>query len=227
MMKPLLKRVSNWVGLVRNELQAEGSGCLPPSHLAEKLEDAERLPSYAAETGIKVEPGMHDDILNPRIAGNVLSGLTRFAAKLRRPEMLTSSLERLETWVVSGWSWVHDFVQVLKPARFSALVVVAAGLLLFTPQGGGLTRRLGLSSGGVGLCETIWFFICVIFWALQSWFWARLMIDAVYGLKREVTLGDDQERKRRVAWMNERFPPFLGLVAFWVAAAALSSSSHW
>src|SRR5262249_53748432 len=61
----------------------------------------------------------------------------------------------------------------------------------------------------------------------QGWFWARLMIDAVYGLKREVTFGDDQERKRRVAWMNERFPPFLGLVAFWVAATALSFSSHW
>ena len=226
--KLVLERVTDAVGLVRDEIPDNGSGCLPPSHLAEKLEDAERLSSYAAETGIKVERGIRDDILNPRIAGNVLSGLTRVAAKLRRPKMwvmVKGSLKRLEAWVVYGWTVLRDFVQVIKPARFSVLVVVAAGLLLITDQGQELTRRL--DGNGTSMRETILFFACVGVWAFQSWFWARLMLDVVYGLQREVKFSHDKEREQRVARMMKHFPLLLGLGAFLVAAAALALSSLW
>jgi hypothetical protein len=132
-------------------------------------------------------------------------------------------LKRYGTRLPFYWTLLRDLVQVLKPARFSALVVVAAGLLLITDQGEELTRRLGVKAN----VQIVLFFVCVFFWAFQSWFWARLMLDAVYGLQREVKFKDDDARQKRVAWLIRHLPRFLGFGAYLVAASALAFSSAW
>jgi hypothetical protein len=73
----------------------------------------------------------------------------------------------------------------------------------------------------------MWFLIFIMFLSFQSWFWARLMIDAVYGFPRTIRFGGDHARERRVAWMIKHLPLFLGYGAFALAFEALVLSSFW
>ena len=98
MAEATLKRIPDPAELLENQpAELKGpdkvSSSLPPPYLAENLEDAERLLSYAAEAGIEVDAKVRDDVLNARIAGagkwseqtagNVLSALTSLAAELK------------------------------------------------------------------------------------------------------------------------------------------------
>src|SRR5262249_8760033 len=117
-----------------------------------------------------------------------------------------------------------DFIQVLQPCRFSALVIVSAGLLLISDQGHELSRRLG--GEGAPNRQTVLFFICVFLWAFQSWYFARLVLDAVFGLARTVKFGDPQ-REKRVSRMIRHLPRLLALAAFFIAAGTLLLSAAW
>src|SRR5882672_3865372 len=81
------------------------------------------------------------------------------------------------------WQFLCDVVTVLRPCRFSALVVAAGAALLLSSQGLEFTVRLPAEGAG----KTVWFNVCVFLWAFQSWYWARLVLDLTFG-SREVTL---------------------------------------
>jgi hypothetical protein len=75
------------------------------------------------------------------------------------------------------WQFLRDIVTVLRPCRFSALVVAAGVALLLSGQGLEFTVRLPAEGAG----KTFWFHACVFLWAFQSWFWARLILDLTFG----------------------------------------------
>ena len=79
--------------------------------------------------------------------------------------------------VAKGWQFVRDVVTVVRPCRFSALVVAAGAALLLSGQGIEFTVRLPSESLG----KAVWFDVCVFLWAFQSWYWARLVLDLTFG----------------------------------------------
>ncbi|MFO0996092.1 MAG: hypothetical protein U1F33_05355 [Alphaproteobacteria bacterium] len=105
-----------------------------------------------------------------------------------------------------GWTLVDNILDVLKPCRFSAIVVAAGGFaLLVTDQGRELSVRLG-DSGPKQIQWILFFLIAIAVWAFQSWFWARHILTFVHGRTRD-------ESTRR-GWLIRNIPRILGGGAF-------------
>ena len=93
------------------------------------------------------------------------------------------------------WEFLRDVNTVLRPCRFSAIVVAAGAALLFSSQGLEFTVRLP----GEGPAKILWFYVCVFLWAFQSWYWARLVLDVTFGADRNAPLAHARfERLRRL-----------------------------
>src|SRR5262245_41300784 len=110
------------------------------------------------------------------------------------------------------WQFLRDVVTVLRPCRFSALVVAAGVALLLSGQGLEFTVRLPAESAG----KTVWFHICVFLWAFQSWFWARLILDLTFG-DREAELA--HPRAVRLKGIILQTPRVLAAGSYLVAVA--------
>ncbi len=82
--------------------------------------------------------------------------------------------------IAKGWQFLRDLVTVVRPCRFSALVVAAGAVLLLSDQGREFMLRLPAEE----LSKAVWFDLCVFLWAFQSWYWARLMLDLAFGRDR-------------------------------------------
>jgi hypothetical protein len=89
MAEATVTRISEAVGLPQDE---PASPLLGAEYLNEKLKDAERLLTYAAETGIEIKSDVRENVLNARkraskwdekTAANLLSALTNLAATLK------------------------------------------------------------------------------------------------------------------------------------------------
>src|SRR5690349_13027983 len=120
------------------------------------------------------------------------------------------------------WQFLGDVVAVLRPCRFSALVVAAGVALLLCPQGLELTVRLPSES----LAKAVWFDACVFLWAFQSWYWARLVLDLTFGRDRSPKADPEAERIRRIVVQT---PRLLAAASYLVALAAclLAGSGAW
>src|SRR5258705_3570881 len=86
-------------------------------------------------------------------------------------------MKRLLEIFAKSWQYLRDVVTVLRPGRFSAIVVAAGAALLLSAQGLEFTVRLPAEGPG----KIFWFYVCVFLWAFQSWHWARLMLDLTFG----------------------------------------------
>jgi len=86
-------------------------------------------------------------------------------------------MKRLLETFAKSWQYLHDLATVLRPCRFSAIVVAAGAALLLSAQGLEFTVRLPAE----GLGKVLWFWVCVFLWSFQSWYWARLMLDLTFG----------------------------------------------
>src|SRR5258706_6153133 len=86
-------------------------------------------------------------------------------------------MKRLLEIFAKSWQYLRDVVPVLLPCRFSAIVVAAGAALLLSAQGLEFTVRLPAE----GLGKVVWFWVCVFLWSFQSWYWARLMLDVIFG----------------------------------------------
>ena len=110
------------------------------------------------------------------------------------------------------WQFLRDVVTVLRPCRFSALVVAAGVALLLSGQGLEFTVRLPAESP----VKTLWFHVCVFLWAFQSWFWARLILDLTFG-ERDSAL--EHPRAARLKGIILQTPRVLAAGSYLVAVA--------
>jgi len=123
----------------------------------------------------------------------------------------------------AAWQFLRDAATVLRPCRFSALVVAAGAALLLSPQGLELTVRLPSE----GLAKAVWFDVCVFLWAFQSWYWARLVLDLTFGPDRDASL--PLPRFDRLKKIILQTPRALAAGSYLVALAAclLAGKSAW
>ncbi|MDE2367363.1 MAG: hypothetical protein KGN16_00190 [Burkholderiales bacterium] len=126
----------------------------------------------------------------------------------------------MRDFAAATWAWLRDLALVLKPCRFSAFVVVFGGaLLLAVPQGREMTVRMASE----GYTKSLWFCIAVAFWAFESWYWARFILDATFGPQRLIT-NMGRRRPERIRTLVNHVPRVTALLAYGVAVAACLSS---
>src|ERR1700740_1672368 len=97
----------------------------------------------------------------------------------------------------------------------AALALGVSGILLFMPQGRDLVR--GVGEDGLGRVA-IAFTIGLLFFAVQSWSWSRIVIASNYGTNREVG---------RPHWLLEWGRRVLAFLPFLAAGLALLISFKW
>ena len=119
-----------------------------------------------------------------------------------------------------AWQLARDVVTVLRPCRFSALVVAAGAALLLSGQGLEFTVRL--PSEGLG--KTLWFDVCVFLWAFQSWYWARLLRDLTFG-DRDGPLA--HPRAGRIKAIIVETPRVLAAGSYLVAVTVCAFAGTW
>jgi hypothetical protein len=94
--------------------------------------------------------------------------------------------------------------------------------LLATTQGRELA--VGLPDGGFG--GGLAFHACVLFWAFQSWYWSRLLLDVTYGLDRERDPAGASYPAHAV-WALREIPRIIAVAAYVVAGIALALAQAW
>jgi len=122
--------------------------------------------------------------------------------------------------IARGWQFLRDVVTVVRPCRFSALVVVAGAALLLSGQGLEFTVRLPSESLG----KAVWFDVCVFLWAFQSWYWARLVLDLTFG-DRNTPLA--HPRADRLKAIITQTPRLLAAGSYLVAVAVCFRAGTW
>jgi len=111
------------------------------------------------------------------------------------------------------WEYLRDTVTIVRPCRFSAIVVAAGAALLLSAQGLEFTVRLPAAGPG----KILWFYVCVFLWAFQSWYWARLMLDVTFGADRSAPLA--HVRSPRLRRLIVHTPRVLAAGSYLVALA--------
>src|SRR5258706_15469626 len=86
-------------------------------------------------------------------------------------------MKRLLEIFAKSWQCLRDLATILRPCRFSAIMVSAGAALLLSAQGLEFTVRLPAE----GPVKIFWFYVCVFLWSFQSWYWARLLLDLTFG----------------------------------------------
>ena len=122
-------------------------------------------------------------------------------------------MKRLLEMSARTWECLHDIVTVLRPCRFSAIVVAAGAALLFSSQGLEFTVRLPAEGAG----KIFWFYACVFLWAFQSWYWARLVLDVTFGADRNAPLA--HARSERLRGLIVHTPRVMAAGSYLVALA--------
>jgi hypothetical protein len=126
--------------------------------------------------------------------------------------------------VAKGWQFLRDLVTVLRPCRFSALVVAAGAALLLSDQGQEFTVRLPTENLG----KTAWFYVCAFLWAFQSWYWARLVLDIIFGRKRGADLAHPRiERLKKFIVHTPRWLAMGGYLVALVACTLAGRAALW
>ena len=129
-------------------------------------------------------------------------------------------MNRMLEAFAGAWQFLRDVVTVLRPCRFSALVVAAGAALLLSDQAREFTVRLPAES----LAKTAWFDVCVFLWAFQSWYWARLLLDLTFG-GRDSPLA--HPRAGRLRTIIVETPRVLAAGSYLVAVAVCLMAGTW
>jgi hypothetical protein len=101
------------------------------------------------------------------------------------------------------------FVHVLNLCRFPALILVAGALLLTVDQG----RDLLIALAERGLPSAQILFLAVLWWAFNTWYWARVMLDFRFP--------DPPPDSPSLDWWRRHLPRALGAGVYLVVAGAL------
>jgi hypothetical protein len=120
-----------------------------------------------------------------------------------------------------AWDWLKDLAGVLKPCRFSVIMLGLVLLFfLLTEPGEDLLRSLAeVKSNSFGSLAI--FFGAMIIWALNAWYWARVMLR----FRFDVPSDNDPKREKRRSNMRKHVPRILGLLAFIAVGTAFYKAS--
>ncbi|HJU83392.1 MAG TPA: hypothetical protein VJ600_04210 [Holophagaceae bacterium] len=125
-------------------------------------------------------------------------------------DALRSAIDTLERWAapfVRFWEGVLDAWSILKPCRFSLVIVLIAGYVLgFNDQGQELLRSLADWDQPGYPWRLFAFAVAALLWAMGSWYWARQMLKIHYPHSRPPSL--------RIRWYRTWVPRLLGFLAF-------------
>ena len=123
------------------------------------------------------------------------------------------------------WDWVKDLGAIVMPCRFSVIMLLAGlAFLILAPQGQDVLRALAeTKSGFLALfIPLLLFFLAMVIWGLNAWYWARVMLRFRFDEPRDLP----PERKARRKAFRKHVPRILGVAAFLVAAAAFAMAAR-
>lgn len=129
-------------------------------------------------------------------------------------------MNRILVACAKAWQLLRDIVTVVRPCRFSALIVAAGAALLLSDQAREFTVRLPAEHW----VKTAWFDVCVFLWAFQSWYWARILLDLTFG-DRDAPLA--HPRAGRLRTIIIQTPRALAAASYLVAVAACLFAGTW
>ncbi len=121
----------------------------------------------------------------------------------------------------NAWEWLKDLAAILKPCRFSVIMLGLVLLFfLLTEPGEDLLRSLA-ELGSNALITQVIFFVGMIVWALNAWYWARVMLRFHF----DVPVMNDPDREKRRLGMRIHVPRILGSLAFIAVGIAFYNAS--
>jgi hypothetical protein len=118
----------------------------------------------------------------------------------------------------SGWEFIKEFYRLLQPCRFSVLVLTAVSLLLiFADQGQDVLRAI-TEKEPKSYVAILLFFLALLFWGINSWYWARVM------LRFDFSDGEESQESSKSSEWAKKFriyiPRILGVLPFVAVAYA-------
>lgn len=144
----------------------------------------------------------------------------------RRLGLLKACVCRVGAQLAAGWRVIRVVLLLMKPARFSLImVVVGLGFLFLSDQGFDTLRDFAERKAGTrhNATQTLAFWMAGFLWAYGSWFWARVL--------SKIRLGDALPDTPVVRAARVWIPRLIGAaaifglaVAFYQAAAPYSSA---
>jgi hypothetical protein len=122
-------------------------------------------------------------------------------------------------WLQKPWWYFRDVLRALKPARFSFFVALAgAAIFLFVQQGTEILRALAephADTGKIDLYPVVFFYGALVIWSIQSWYWARVLLDHP---PAGSCAADLCAAKPVVGWFCSHGPRILGIIPAFVIA---------
>ncbi len=134
-------------------------------------------------------------------------------------------LEPIDKYV---WEKIKDyFGSVVKPCRFSVVMLIAVLLFWITPQGQDVLRSLGES---LNFNKILFFYAALVWWAVNIWYWGRVMLRINYAPptsrdRDQKQERREEERKKQRSRTRKYFPRFLGVLGFIVCAISFYKAS--
>lgn len=121
------------------------------------------------------------------------------------------------------WEFIKDIGLILKPCRFSIiLLLVVMAFFILADQGQDVLRAL-TEKESTPYSLILWFFLALFLWAINTWYWARIMLRFNFDKLDNYTddchpLSTIQIRRRFK--IRQYLPRFLGTFAFFLTAFA-------
>jgi len=116
------------------------------------------------------------------------------------------------------WLWLREWLSVLKPCRFSILMVLVGIAFLILAQGQDVLRALAeRQDGHADEWQQFFFFTSMLAWSLYAWYLARVMLY----LEFPGVPGNKRRYQAFRAWV----PRIIGLIATFGVAVALYRAS--
>jgi hypothetical protein len=124
-------------------------------------------------------------------------------------------------WLQKPWWFVRDVIHALSPVRFSFFVALAgAAIFLLVQQGTEILRGLAEpnpDSGELDLYSVIFFYAALTTWAVQSWYWSRVVLDVHVS---HVPAARKAASARAIEWFHLHGPRILGVLPPLIVAVA-------
>ncbi len=121
------------------------------------------------------------------------------------------------------WETIKDVVLILKPCRFSIILLIAMlAFFILADQGRDVLRAL-TEQESTSYVKLIGFFVALFLWAINTWYWARVMLKFDFNQQEHITAEclhlSNIQLKRRIK-IRRFLPRFLGTFAFLLTAYA-------
>ena len=121
------------------------------------------------------------------------------------------------------WETIKDISLILKPCRFSIILLIAIlAFFILADQGQDVLRAL-TEQENTSYSRVFWFYLALFLWAINTWYWARVMLRFNFDKHDKYTADchplSEQQKQRRIR-IRQYLPRFLGTFAFLLTAYA-------